>query len=66
VQKLPKNSRALLAAVLWLTAAGVGSAQQGSFPSAAAPPLTGTPGMTAVPPAMPGPTSTLQPPTFDP
>ena len=66
MQKLPKTSRALLAAMLWLTAAGVGSAQQGSFPSATAPPLTGTPGMTAVPPAMPGPTSTLQAPTFDP
>ena len=66
MQKLPKPSCALLAVVLWLTAASVGSAQQGSFPSATAPPLTGTPGMTAVPPAMSGPTSTLQAPTFDP
>lgn len=62
----PNTTRGLLAVTFVVATAGVTWAQLGSS-TTSPPPLVGTPGMTAVPPAtVPGPTSTLQQPTFDP
>lgn len=64
MRKLTTPLSALPVLVLWLIAAGLGLAQQTTVPGAS-PPLISAPGMTPVPTA-PGPTSSLQQPTFDP